>query len=84
MMDNNTALVFGLPIMAAGLIALALCDGCGHGAAACAAIDIAKTVCDTTPVRYLDDDGEVRTEQIPTQDLKALAMDRRAKRLRNR
>jgi hypothetical protein len=67
-------------LMAVGLLCVALTDGCGYGATTCAVVDVAKTVCDTTPVRYLDSHGREQTEQVPTSELRALAERTRASR----
>lgn len=48
--------------------------GCGHGATACAVVDVAHTACDVLPIRYLDDQGEERTELVPREELRAAAM----------
>jgi len=48
--------------------------GCGHGATACAVVDVADTACDVLPIRYLDDDGQEQTARVPMQELRAAAV----------
>jgi len=71
------AIVFGVAGIAAGI----LVAGCGHGAEACGAIDLAKTACDVTPIRFMGDDGQEHTEQVPTEQVKALAQRTRMARM---
>lgn len=70
-----TAVLFGLLLW--------LMHGCGYGATTCAVVDVAKTVCDTTPVRYLGPDGKPQTEQVPTDEIRALAKRTRAARMQD-
>lgn len=60
-----------------------LVSGCGYGATTCAVVDVAKTVCDTTPVRYLDSQGNEQTEQVPTDEIRLLAERTRAARMQD-
>jgi hypothetical protein len=57
-------------ILLVGTLALV---GCGAGAKACAAIDIAKNACDVLPIRYMDSAGQERTQDVPKSELAALA-----------
>lgn len=57
-------------------------SGCtGAGGKACQVVDLAKTACDTLPIRYLGPNGEVVEEQVPADELKVAVQRARARRL---
>lgn len=54
--------------------------GCSALKPACAVINIANYACEYVTVEYVDEDGQVRRENVSTQALRAAALEARAKK----
>jgi hypothetical protein len=55
------------------VVVVSVLAGCAYTKPACQVVDVAKVACDTLTVKYVGPDGVTRTQQVPKEELAAMA-----------